>query len=52
MLGFVPQPNLQATVINKHLNDAMLCLLASPIFYERIKFCFYKKIAFYEPYCA
>ncbi len=37
MLGFVPQPNLQVTVINQHLNYAMLRLLANPIFYERIK---------------
>ena len=37
MLGFVPQPNLQVTVINPHLNYAMLRLLAKPIFYERVK---------------
>jgi len=36
MLGFVPQPNLQATVINQHPNQALLCLLEKPIFYEFI----------------
>jgi len=37
-LGFVPQPNLQVTVINQHLNYIMLCLLSNPIFYELIRF--------------
>ena len=37
MLGFVPQPNLQVTVINKHPNYSMGRLIANPIFYERIK---------------
>ena len=37
-LGFVPQPNLQVTVINQHLSDTIVCLLANPIFYERIRY--------------
>ena len=35
-LDFVPQTNIQVTVINHHLNYAMVCLLENPIFYERI----------------
>jgi hypothetical protein len=37
MLGFVPQPNLQVTVINQHPNYSKGRLIANPIFYERIK---------------
>jgi hypothetical protein len=37
MLGFVPQPNLQVSVINHHPNCSMGRLIANPIFYERIK---------------
>jgi len=37
MLGFVPQPNLQVTVINQHPSYSMGRLIANPIFYERIK---------------
>jgi len=33
MLGFVPQTNIQAAVINQDLSDFMLCRLANPIFY-------------------